>query len=113
MFFWRVENNKGEGPYWNSVLYKTLLYKHKPYDENHPLEHHLVMESLEKGKVFGFPSKEAAEVWFSKEEFRIMAKMGYHLKKMKGDDPVLSDFEYEEGKFRQLVFKPDYSYENK
>jgi hypothetical protein len=82
-------------------------------EENHPLEHHLIMESLEKGKVFGFPSKEAAEVWFSEEEFRIMAVMGFHLKEMKGKFPVYSNFEYEEGKSRQLVFMPDYSNENK
>jgi hypothetical protein len=113
MFFWRVENDKGDGPYCDSLLYDTLLYKHKDDEENHPLEHHLIMESLEKGKVFGFPSKEAAEVWFSEEEFRIMAVMGFHLKEMKGKFPVYSNFEYEEGKSRQLVFMPDYSNENK
>lgn len=112
MFFWRVENDKGKGPYRNRQLFQELLYKHDN-DEKHPLEQHLINEAAENDKIFGFRTKEAANIWFSQEEFRIMAMYGYHLKKMKGSDPVYSNIEYKKGKPRQLVFTRGSKNENK
>lgn len=112
MFFWRVENSKGKGPYHNIQLFQELLYKHNT-DDKHPIESHLIDQAFFQGKIFGFKTKESAKAWFSEEEFKIMAEFGYHLKKMKGTDPVYSCYEYKKGIPCQLVFKRWSKNENK
>lgn len=73
---YRVENEKGEGPYdgnWNGYARKNCCGR------QHPAPGAEGWRGVESAEVFGFTSKEQLYRWFRPADLQALASDGYHL----------------------------------
>lgn len=85
-FVYRVENDKGEGPYeigTSECKYNIpdVYYEFRPLPEDdfYPDDFRKIMD---EGLFFGFLTAHDAERWFTREGLRILSENGYYLRRV-------------------------------
>jgi len=82
LHIYRVENENGKGCYFEGAISINRLGKHNCLARTpHPIHDVGIKREPVKKEICGFKSLQQARKWFTKTEFKRMAKNGYELKR--------------------------------
>lgn len=77
---YRLQNSKGQGPYWHEFREAWQDPKNDHNNLPTPYEENSIVERFKEGvHVCGFKSLKQMGKWFTKKEFRAMKKIGLEL----------------------------------
>lgn len=91
--FFRIENDKGQGPYLNEIVNKWKTESHDNNSE-HPTPYYdswidgVKFKDME-GRICGFKSLTQLEAWFTSQELSSLSKLGFHVETIEGQDATI------------------------